>query len=81
MQSRVRFRTLVGGHPGPIGAAGFARRSLARPSCRPVQDRPIQVFVDDLVFVGHGPQPLLFRPQSLCRSVVGRYVETSEIVQ
>ena len=81
MQARPRLRSLVGRHPGPVGAAGFARRRLAGARRDPVQDRPVQVFVDDLVIGGHGPLPLAFSPNNLSRSVDGRYVETSEIVQ
>lgn len=81
MQTRPRLRSLVGRHASPVGAAGFARRRLAGARSHPMQDRPIQVFVDDLVFGGHGRQPLVFSPQNLSRSASGRYVETSEIVQ
>lgn len=60
MQSCSRFPTLVGRHPIPVGTAGFARRRLAGTRRNPMEDGPIQVFVDDLVFGGHGPQPLAF---------------------
>lgn len=81
MQSLPRLHSLIGRHPGPVGAAGFARRRLAGARRHPMQDRPVQVFVDDLVIGGHGPLPLVLCPQNLSRSVDGRYVETSEIVQ
>lgn len=81
MQARPSLRSLVGGHSSPVGAASFARRRLASARRHPMQDRPVQVFVDDLVIGGHGPLPLVLCLQNLSRSVDGRYVETSEIVQ
>lgn len=80
MQTRPRLRPLILSHPRPVGAAGFARRRLAGARRHAMQDCPIQGLVDDLVFGGHGPQPLAFCPQNLSRSAHGRYVETSEIV-
>lgn len=80
MQTRPRLRSLVGRHPSPVGAAGFARRRLAGARRHAMQDRPVQGLVDDLVFGGHGRQPLAFCPRNLSRSVQGRYVETSRIV-
>ena len=81
MQTRPRLLPLVGRHPSPVGAAGFARRHLAGTRRNAMQDRPIQGLVDDLVVGGHGRQPLAFCPQNLSRSVADRYVETSENVQ
>lgn len=60
MQPRARLCSLVGSHPSPVGAAGFARCYLAGSRRHTVQDRPIQGLVDDLVFGGHGGQPLVF---------------------
>lgn len=58
MQQHFGPLPLVLRHPGPIGAARFARRRLAGPRSHTVQDRPIQALVDDLVLDGHGVPPL-----------------------
>lgn len=81
MQPRLGLHPLILRHSGPVGAACLARRSLAGTRRHPMQDRPIQGLIDDLVSGGHGRQPLLFRPLNLSRSVADRYVETSENVQ
>ena len=81
MQQPSRLLPLISGHPGPVGAARLARRRLAGSRRYAMQDRPVQRLVDDLVFGGHGVQPLVFNAANLSRSAGGRYVENSEIVQ
>ena len=58
MQQHFGLLPLVLSHPGPIGAAGFARRHSAGARRDAVQDRPIQGLVDHLVLGGHGVAPL-----------------------
>ena len=81
MQQHLRLSPLIGGHPGPVGAARLACCDRAGPGRDPMQDRPVQRLVDDLVFGGHGAQPLVFNAANLSRSVAGLYLEKSEIVQ
>lgn len=81
MQTRPRLLPLVGRHPGPVGAARLACCDRAGPGRDPMQDRPVQRLVDDLVFGGHGVQPLVFNAANLSRSVAGLYLEKTEKVQ
>ena len=81
MQQLGRLLPLISGHPGPVGAARLTRGGLTGPGRYAMQDRPVQRLVDDLVFGGHGVQPLVFNAAKLSRSAAGRYVENSEIVQ
>mgnify|MGYP006900568355 CR=1 FL=1 len=81
MQQHARLLPLISGHPSPVGAARLARGGGAGPCRDAMKDRPVQRLVDDLVFGGHGVQPLVFNAANLSRSVAGRYVENSEIVQ
>lgn len=81
MQQHLRLSPLICRHAGPVGAARLARSGNACPGRDPMQDRPVQRLVDDLVVGGHGVQPLVFNAANLSLSVPGRYVENSEIVQ
>lgn len=66
--------------PVPLARPVLPRRHPASPSRHAVQDRPVQVCVDDL-FVGHGAVPLVFNTPNLSRRERPGYVEKSEIVQ
>ncbi|MGH6979518.1 MAG: hypothetical protein ACRED4_09535 [Brevundimonas sp.] len=81
MQQLSRPLPLRSGHPRPVGAARLARGGRAGPRRDAVKDRPVQRLVDDLVFGGHGIQPLVFNAANLSRSVAGLYLEKSEKVQ
>lgn len=81
MQQHARLLPLISRHPGPIGAARLARGRFAGPCRDAMQNRPVQGLVDDLVFGGHGVQPLVFNAANLSRSVAGLYLEKSEKVQ
>jgi hypothetical protein len=59
------LRALVLGQAAPVGAAGLASRDTAGTRRHPVQYRPEQVLIDDLVVGPHGGQPLSFNPCSL----------------
>lgn len=65
MQQHLRLSPLIGGHPGPVGAARLACCDRAGPGRDPMQDRPVQRLVDDLVFGGHGVPPLVFNADLL----------------
>jgi len=65
MKQRVRLLPLIHGHARPVGAARLARGGGAGPGRDPMKDRPVQRLVDDLVFGGHGVQPLVFNARLL----------------
>lgn len=65
MQPLPRLHPLILSQPRPIGAAGLSRCDSACPGRHPVQDGPVQIFVDDVVVGGHGGQPLSFNPCNL----------------
>lgn len=65
MQQRHRLPPLILSHASPVGAARLARGGLTGAGRNAVKDRPVQRLVDDLVFGGHGVQPLVFNASLL----------------
>ena len=81
MKPLPRLLPLVFSQPCPVGAPGLSRRDSTCPSGHAMQDRPIEVLVEDVVVGGHRPQPLSFHPRNLIGRATADYRAKIEVSQ